>query len=141
MKKLYFTGMIFSFTILAGCSKDFLKSYDKRIIGTWQITDVDRVGIGGNTDNLTFRDGTFVFADDGNVTYTNTAGVVFKGTWDIDKKQIDDNERRSLQIAVVDYTTQRLLTEYYDDMNFTGTNKFKANVISTFHTYVTRFRR
>ena len=142
MKNIYLTAIVCSFLLLSGCSKDFLKSYDKRIIGTWEITDVDRVGIGGSTSNLPFRDGTFTFNEDGSATYTSTAGVLYKGSWDIDKKNIDDeNVRRSLQVTVVDFVSQRILTEYYDDMNFTGTNRFKANIISSFHTYVTRFRR
>lgn len=142
MKNIYLTAIVCSFLLLCGCSKDFLKSYDKRIVGTWEITGVNRVGIGGSTSNLPFRDGTFIFNEDGSATYTNTAGVLYKGSWDIDKKNVDDeNVRRSLQVTVVDFVNQRVLTEYYDDMNFTGTNRFKANIISSFHTYVTHFRR
>ena len=73
---------------LAGCSKDFLKSYDERILGTWQLTDVDRVGFGGNTANLPFTGGTFNFKDGGVLIFTDPSGTVFNGTWDIEKKSI-----------------------------------------------------
>ncbi|MEI9807658.1 MAG: hypothetical protein WDO16_07135 [Bacteroidota bacterium] len=54
MKKIYILGIVFFLGLLYGCSKDFLKSYDKRIIGTWRISDVNRVGLGGDADNLPF---------------------------------------------------------------------------------------
>jgi hypothetical protein len=141
MKKIYTAGILLSLVLVSGCSKDFLKKYDKRIIGTWRITDVNRVGLGGNTDNLPFTDGTFTFNEDGSLTYVNSANIIYHGRWDIDKKIIDDQTLHSLQVTAVDYTTQQVLAEYYDDMNFTGTDHFKANIISGFHTYVTHFRR
>ena len=141
MKKVYITVIAFLLIILAGCSKDFLKSYEHRIVGTWTITDVNRAGLGGNTDNLPFKQGTFKFNEDGSLIYTNLSGAVFKGSWDIRKKWIEDKHIQSLQITAVDFTNQNVLTEYYDDLNFTGTNRFKANIVSDFHTFVTHFRR
>ena len=142
MKKIYSTSLLISLLFFSGCSKDILKSYDERIIGDWQITEVNRVGFGGNTDNLSFKDGTFTFKRDGSLTYTNSTGAVYKGSWEIVKKRYDEEDvRRSLQITAVDFTNQNFLSEYYDDMNFTGTNHFKANIIKNFHTYVTHFRR
>ena len=141
MKKVYITVIVSTCTLFAGCSKDFLKSYEHRIVGTWTITDVNRVGLGGSTNNLPFKQGTFNFNDDGSLTYTNVSGDVYKGSWDIRKKWIEDKHIQSLQITAVDFTNQNVLTEYYDDLNFTGTNHFKANIISGSHTYVTHFRR
>jgi len=142
MKKIYSTSLLISLLFFSGCSKDILKSYDERIIGDWQITEVNRVGFGGNTDNLPFKDGTFTFKRDGSLTYTNSTGAVYKGSWEIVKKRYDEEDvRRSLQITAVDFTNQNFISEYYDDMNFTGTNHFKANIIKNFHTYVTHFRR
>ena len=141
MKKVYITVIVSTCTLFAGCSKDFLKSYEHRIVGTWTITDVNRVGLGGSTNNLPFKQGTFNFNDDGSLTYTNVSGDVYKGSWDIRKKWIEDKHIQSLQITAVDFTNQNVLTEYYDDLNFTGTNHFKANIIAGSHTYVTHFRR
>ena len=90
MKKIY-TSVFVSILILTGCSKDFLKSYDDRIIGTWQITDVNKFGIGGSTGNLPFKEGSFSFMKDGTMTFTNSSGDVFKGTWDISKKVMNDD--------------------------------------------------
>ncbi|MEO6221083.1 MAG: hypothetical protein ABIO81_11680 [Ginsengibacter sp.] len=141
MKKVYITVIAFSFIFLAGCSKDVLKSYEHRIVGTWRITDVNRIGLGGNTDNLPFKQGIFNFNDDGSLVYTNISGDVYKGSWDIRKKRVDDKQVQSLQITAVDFVSQNVLTEYYDDLNFTGTNRFKATITSGSHAYITHFRR
>lgn len=141
MKRIYTLSIFFSFVLFSGCSKDFLKSYDNRIVGTWRISDVDRVGLGGNTDNLPFTNGTFTFFENGSLEYVNSANVTFKGSWDIEKKEINDQTMRRLQITAIDFSNQQVLTEYYDNMTFTSTNHFKANIIYSFHTYVTHFRR
>lgn len=143
MKKIYALSIIIFLGLLPGCSKDFLKSYDKRIIGTWRISDVNRVGFGGggDIDNLPFHNGFVTFYENGTLDYTNAANTIFKGTWDIVKKRRDDQTFRSLQITAIDFANQVVLSQYYDDMIFVGTDHFKANIISNFHTYVTHFRR
>jgi hypothetical protein len=141
MKKNYILGFLFIVVLLASCSKDVLKSYEKRIIGTWQITNVRNYGIGGNTDNLPFASGSFTFHENGTLEYTNSANVLFKGSWELKKKRMDKNTVHSLQITAVDFTNQQVLSEYYDDINFVGTNHIKATITSTFHSYVTHFRR
>lgn len=143
MKKIY-TSVFVSILLLAGCSKDFLKSYEDRIIGTWQITEVNKFGIGGSTSNLPFREGSFSFMKDGTMTFTNSSGDVFKGTWDIQKKRINDDNGtvyHSLQITAVSFNTQDVLGEYYDDINFTGTDHIKAKIISSTHTFITHLKR
>ena len=141
MKKIYTTVIASLLLILFGCSKDFLKSYEHRIVGTWTITDVNRAGLGGNTGNLPFKQGTFSFNEDGSLTYTNLSGDVYHGSWDIRKKWTDEQRVQSLQVTAVDFANQHVLTEYYDDLNFTGTNHFKAKIMSGSHTFVTHFRR
>ena len=141
MKNIYLLSVLLSFVMFSGCSKDFLKKYDKRIIGTWRITDVDRIGIGGDAHGLPFREGTFIFSEGGSLTYSTTANVTYQGTWDIDKKRIGDEYMQSFHVSVVNYTNQHLLTQYYDDMSFAGTDHFKVRIHSGFHTYVTHFRR
>lgn len=71
----------------------------------------------------------------------NDTNVNYKGSWDISYRQVDDERVQRLQITAIDFTNQNVLSEFYDDMNFTGTNHFRANVVSTFHTYVTHFQR
>jgi hypothetical protein len=130
------------FTILFfSCSKDILKSYERRIIGQWHVRDVKRIGIGGSTDYLPFRDGTFVFNQDGTLSYRNAANQQFQGTWEITRRTINDQVTQSLQVTAIDFANERVLSEYYDDINFRSTDHFVGNTIENFRTYVTHFRR
>ena len=145
MRKIYISLAIVSFLFFKGCSKDFLKPYDDRIVGTWQIEDVNKIGFGGSVNDLPFRDGSFRFNKDGTLVYTTTSGSVFNGTWDIQKKTVNRSDGsdvyHSLQITAVNFTTQQVLGEYYDDINFTGTNHIKARIILGTRTYVTHLSR
>jgi len=141
MKDIYTLSVLLSFILILGCSKDFLKKYDKRIIGTWRISDVDRIGFGGNADNLPFQGGTFTFNEGGSLTYVNPANVTFQGSWDINQHTTDNETYKSLVITAVDFINQKVITEYYENINFVGTNHFKTKIFSGLHTYVTHFRR
>lgn len=142
MKKFYASVFIFSLFISAGCTK----AYQDRIVGTWRIDDIDKFGIGGSISNLPFKEGgSFSFLDDGTMTYTNSSGSLFKGTWSIQKKVLpdDDNSRvyQSLQITAVNFTTQEVLGEYYDDIDFRGSNHIRAEKAIGSRKYVTHLRR
>ena len=139
MKKLYL--FILPALLTTACSKDFLKKYDHRIEGVWQLTDVDRKGIGGSTGHLAFTEGQFNFEDNGVLTYTNNIGTIYKGTWDIKRSWIDENEVHTLNVTAVDFASQDIKSEHFDEMAFTGTNHFKAYIHSSSHSYVFRFKR
>ncbi len=141
MKRFSTLTYLLPVVLFVGCSKDVLKRYDKRIIGSWRISDVDRFGIGGDRAKLSFVDGTFTFRDDGSLTYTDAQNNSYEGSWDIVKKAINEETVRSLHVTAIDFNNQHVLSEYYDDMNFLGTNYFKANILRTTHRYVTHFRR
>ena len=144
MKHVYIP--VFILLLFAGCSKDFLRPYDDRIIGTWVITDIDKYGFGGSIRDLPFPEGgRFSFMRDGTMTYTSPSGETYQGTWDIDKKFIDDDDddevQRSLQITAVNFTSQHVLGEYYDNIVFTGTDRLNAWINSGSRSYVTHLRR
>ncbi|HEX2535988.1 MAG TPA: hypothetical protein VHK69_19740 [Chitinophagaceae bacterium] len=142
MKKIYFYAVPLLFALSSlSCSKDFLKSYERRIIGTWRIDDLNRVGIGGSTSRLPFQDGQFIFAEEGQLTYIDNSGT-YKGTWDIRREPAgDDQQARSLHINVVNFTTQQSKAEYFNEVVFTGTNRFKAFIRDGVRSYVYRFER
>ena len=141
MRRTFTLLIIFSWLFLPSCSKDVFKRYEKRIIGIWHITDVKRIGIGGDTKDLAFQNGSFQFNENGSLTYTDLAGNIFSGSWDIVKKTNTDQVTQSLHITAVDFNTQLVQTEYYDDLAFPGTDHFKATINSTTYRYVTHFRR
>lgn len=141
MKKIYLiTALLLTVTLMA-CSKDFLKKYDRRIVGTWKIEDVRIYGLGGSFDNLPFTEGSISFYEDGRLTFASTTNGNFTGNWDIVKKNVDDETVHSMIITAVNYSTTQSISQYYDDINFTGTDRFKATSVSGFHSYVTIFKR
>ena len=141
MKKLYFTIIPVAFLLLSGCSKDFLKSYDRRITGgTWELYDINNFGIGSRY-NARFTNGKFTFESSGDVTYVNNQGETFTGSWDIRDYWQGDSRMQTLYISVINYQTQQMISEYFDDMQFTGTNRFKAFVNTGGRTYTFKFKR
>lgn len=141
MKKIYTYAapLVFFFLFAAGCSKDFLRSYEYRIIGTWRITDIDRRGP-GDSRNLPFTEGQFTFAEDGRFTWTN-GGRTYQGNWDIRRNSTGDGQVQTLQITAIDFANQDVRTEYFTDLNFTNTNRLRACIHDGRRTYVYRFLR
>jgi hypothetical protein len=140
MKNIYSFIILFSIVFLSACSKDAFRSYDKRIVGTWTITDVDRHGSGSDPSVLPFREGQFTFNSDGSLIYVK-AGVSYTGSWDIRRVSNGDDSQQALEITAINFPNQVVLSEYYDDMNFTGTNRFKTTVTDGNHSYTTFFGR
>jgi hypothetical protein len=140
MKKIYLS-LLLSLWLLAGCSKDFLRSYDRRITGgTWELYDVNNFGIGSRY-NARFTGGRFTFESSGDVTYVNNHGDVYTGNWDIRNVWQDEDRRQTLFVSVLNFQTQDMISEYFDDMQFTGTNRFKAFVYAGGRTYTFKFKR
>lgn len=150
MKNIYLLLFACLSFFFSGCSKDLLKRYERRIIGTWELYDIDRRGFGGSISNQEFQPGTFTFREDGTVTYV-LDGVTYNGGWDIDRYTRTTNCNgedgcsnqlmHSLFISVTEPTSQYTRTESFTDMNFTSTNRFNAFDEADFKTYIFRFRR
>jgi hypothetical protein len=141
MKKIYIYLFALSLSFISGCSKDFLKSFDRRIVGIWHISDVNTTGLGGDQSNLPFKEGEFTFSDDGTLTYVNNAGTTYTGTWNIERKNYNESVYQSLEITAVNFSNQAVISEYYDDIDFTRSDHFKAKIEQGLHTYVTHFRK
>ena len=142
MKKLYtFSILLLVLFLNNSCSKDILKAYEDRIIGTWELEDVNRVGFGGDSGNLPFRHGVFVFSNNGALTYTEPGGAVYSGSWDIERATYEDRVVRSMHITAVNFATQEVRSEFFEEINFTGTNKFKAYIRQGLHTWLFHFAR
>lgn len=150
MKKIYSTVLIPAVLIISsGCSKDVFKNYEDRIEGTWRLDDVDRIGFGSSS--LPFTEGRFIFMDAGKLQYVDQSGIVYSGSWDMRRRRIpgncngnqdcDDRNVRSLQVTAIDFQSQDVRTEYFDEIVFTGTNRFRAYIYLTGRTYVFKFRR
>ena len=140
MRKFYALSLLSAFLLFTGCSKDFLKSYDNRIIGTWKIIDIDRFGFNG-ADALPFdEDAILTFSEDGALTFTQD-NKTYSGSWDIQRMRTEDNDKKALVLTAVDFTSQQVRSEYFNDMVFTNTNRFTAFINYNTRTYVYRFLR
>jgi len=153
MKKFYLLTSFIIILLPVSCSKDFLNSYDKRIQGTWRLTDIDRFGFGSTSRQ--FSSGLFTFSGDGGLTYVDDAGDTSTGSWNIQRRwstgncYTDDNGNRncndryirSLAISVVNFNSQEFKAEYFDEIVFTGTNRFKAMIYLGAGVCVFRFKR
>lgn len=141
MAKRYTSLLLLCLSLFAGCSKDFLKPYDERVIGTWRIADVNRIGIGGDRAELPFREGALTFNEDGSLVFVDPSGATFRGRWDIRRKQTDDGVERSMQLTAANTTTGELRSEYYDVVQFLGTDHLRATLLVGITTYHTHLRR
>lgn len=155
MKKIYFfAALIFTSLIFSGCSKDVLKPYDDRIEGDWTLTDVDRRGFGGSL-SLDFTKGYFHFDGSGRFEYRDGSGGFYEGRWDIRKEWMlgkcyvdengnedcDDRYVRNLKIDCTDFQTRDTKAEFFDEIRFTATNRFRAIIYAGTSTYIFRFKR
>ena len=127
--------------MLLSCSKDAFKPYSTRVVGTWHISDINRTGFGGNISDLPFQSGTFTFNNNGSMTYVDAQGGQYNGSWDISERYYDDGYHKTLDIVVVNFTTQQILREYYEEMDFRSTDHFVVKVVDGWHSYTTHFRR
>ena len=153
MKKFYLFISVAIIILPVSCSKDFLKSYDKRIQGTWRLTGIDRFGFGSTSRQ--FTSGLFTFSDDGTLTWVDDAGDTSTGSWNIQRRwssgncytdgngnrNCNDRYIRSLAISVINFTTQEFKSAYFDEIVFTGTNRFNALIYLGAGTCVFRFKR
>lgn len=140
MRILYALTLLSFLFVTPSCSKDFLKSYDKRIIGTWKIIDIDRYGFSGS-DALPFVVGDlFTFGEDGALTCVHN-GKNYKGSWDIERRTVNDEEQKALHIVAVDFNSEEVRTENFTNMRFTNTNRFTAYINYSTRVYSYRFLR
>jgi hypothetical protein len=141
MKKIYLAFIPITLLLLAACSKSFLSSYDNRISdGTWELYDVNNSGIGSRYHPV-FNSGRFTFESSGAATYTTNLGQEYTGRWDIRKDWQGNDRVQSLHVTVTNFQTQEVLSEYFDKIEFTGTNRFRAYIYSGSRTYTFKFKR
>ncbi len=136
MKKIYALLAVITFT-LASCSRDF----DEKIVGFWEITEINRIGLGNDANSLPFQTGTFNFSSGGGLIYHNPVNGTYTGTWDIIRKNDADGFQQALQITVVNFNTQQILSHYYDDLSFPSGNRMKARSNVGNKSYMTHFSK
>lgn len=144
MKKHYTLLLATALALFSsGCSKDIFKRYEKRLQGgTWQLENIHSSGF-GSWDKFAFSNGSFTFLPAGRLEYIDLDGNFYEGSWNLDKQYDPNSEMdvHTLQIYVVNFQTQRVLSEYYDAINFTGTDRFVGIIYTNNRTYRFVFKR
>ncbi|QEC40345.1 hypothetical protein [Pseudobacter ginsenosidimutans] len=141
MKYLYSFTLLVTLTLLfTSCSKkSWLAPYDDRLEGTWELVDVYKTGFGHS--DLAFDGGLFTFYASGQLDYQDGYGGYYEGDWDIRRINTADGTIKTLKVYCVDRATGIVLGEYFDEMIFTGTNRFEAYIYDGARTYTFQFRR
>lgn len=150
----FYSLLFLSLLTFASCTKVPLREYEETIEGNWELYDVDRVG-SGSTSGLRIRDGRFQFDANGSMRYTDVNGNVYTGSWRMDRNWVRDNcfvdndgfqqcnSRRvkDLQISAIDFTNQRTIMEYFEEVRFTSETGFRAYLRTNDRRYVYYFRK
>lgn len=141
MKYLYSFSLLLGVTLLlTSCTKkSWLRPYDDRIEGTWEITDIYKTGF-GNSD-LAFDGGLFTFYASGQLGYQDGYGGYYDGNWDIRSINTGDGVIKTLKVYCADDHSGDVLGEFFDEIVFTGTNRFEAYIYDGPRTYTYKFAR
>ena len=140
MKYIYsFTLMLAVTFLFSSCSKDIFRPYEDRIEGTWELTGVDKLGYGSSA--IAFDGGLFTFYASGKLEYQDGYGGYYEGDWDIRRINTNEGSIKALKVYCVDYGTHDVISEYFDEMYFTGSNSFQAYIYDGPRTYTFYFRR
>ena len=140
MKYLYSFSLLVAVSLFfTSCSKDIFRPYEDRIEGTWELTDVEKYGPGSSY--IAFDGGLFTFYGSGRLAYQDGYGGYYEGDWDVRRINTGDGTIKTLKVSCVDYQTKDQLAEYFDEMVFTSTNRFKAFIYDGPRTYTFYFSR
>lgn len=129
MKKIYL--LLLLPVIISSCSFRLYKSYEDKIISTWELSRV-KVSRWDKPENMAFTRGVFRFYPSGNLEYKDQYGHIYSGTWIMKDVRIHSSSDSSgssvtsLYITVVDFENHVLKTEIFDDMIFFGQSSFRA---------------
>lgn len=127
--------------VTSGCIKEGYRTAERRILGEWRIDDVNPIGWGGNSARIPFNNGRFTFYDNGTLSYVNDNNQQFSGSWYINRRWQDDEQWLSMQITAVDFVNQQVLSQFYENLDFRGRNRLRAETQQSTRRYVTYFRR
>ena len=127
--------------VTSGCIKEGYRTAERRILGEWRIDDVNPMGWGGNSARIPFNNGRFTFYDNGTLSYVNDNNQQFSGSWYINRRWQDDEQWLSMQITAVDFVNQQVLSQFYENLDFRGRSRLRAETQHSTRRYVTYFRR
>ncbi len=136
-------ALLLSLTVVAlfGCTKHRLEKFNNRIVGSWDLVEVNTFGVGSS--NIVFNGGSFSFRDGNSLDYYDRNNVHYSGTWYIDAYTYDNGEDTDTEfILSMDVSNGRDIK--HDQMEiprFGDASRFKAKVRNGLNTVTYIFER
>lgn len=136
--------LLFACTLLlfAACTKQKLEKFNNRIVGNWQLAEINTFGLGSS--HIVFDGGSFTFNSDNTAKYYDRNNNVYTGNWYIDAYVYSDDEGDSetdfiLSVDVED--GRNMKADRFEIPSFGNANRFKAKVRNSLNTVTYIFER
>ncbi|HEV7781614.1 MAG TPA: hypothetical protein VGO58_10120 [Chitinophagaceae bacterium] len=147
MRRYLLLSLLASSVILSSCSK----SYEDRIIGSWQLEDAWRwVFLGKDHFQTGYESGIFTFMENGDATYTSSTDTM-TGYWRSDRYtnsyynsdgEYETRTMKYLRISLVNFQQNQRLEWEFDDFHFRdGWQEIRAEQYSLSNNRVYEFER
>lgn len=139
MKGVLLTFLVFS---LFSCTKQRLEKFNNRIVGSWNLVEVNTFGLGSS--NIVFDGGYFSFDSDNSAAYTDRAGIIYYGKWHIDTYTYTDDDGNTETDFILTIDVGNGQQQKFDQLeipNFGNANRFKAKVYNTLNAVTYVFER
>lgn len=127
---------------ITGCTKHKLEKFNNRIIGNWQLTEINTFGLGSS--RIIFDGGSFSFKSDNNAAYYDRNGIAYYGTWYIDAYTYTDSEGDSDTEFILTIDVSNGGNIKFDQLEiprFGNADRFKAKVKNNLNTVTYVFER
>ncbi len=147
MRKYLLLSLLANSFIFSACSK----TYEDRIVGSWQLEDAWRqVFLGRDHFQTGYESGIFTFMENGDATYTSNADTM-TGYWRSDRYnngyynsngEWETRTMKYLRISLVNFQQNRRLEWEFDDFHFRdGWQEIRAEQYSLSNDRVYEFER
>lgn len=127
---------------MSGCTKHKLEKFNNRIVGNWNIVEINTFGLGSS--HIVFNGGFFSFRQDNSVTYYDRNNEAYYGNWYIDAYTYTDEEGDSETEFILTIDVSNEHQSKYDRLeipSFGNANRFKAKVYNSLNTVTYVFER
>lgn len=122
MKKIYAAFFPLFLLLFTACKKEHpADPYNDQLIGsTWRLVKIDAP----NYINPPFANGSFTFKPKGQLEYVDINGNSYNGSWYITYHE--ETVKHFLYLSIVDPEHNAVISQFYDDIEFIGTEYFTA---------------
>lgn len=127
---------------LVSCTKYKLEKFNNRIVGNWNLVEINTFGLGSS--HIVFNGGSFSFRSDNSATYYDRNNVVYNGSWYIDAYTYTDSDgdRDTEFILTIDVANgNNIKFDKLEIPRFGNANKFKAKVYNAANVVTYVFER